>query len=303
MAKEQKSRRRDPPRVYDKRSGEYRPVPVYGDFGGAACAAVSPAKRRADTRKKRRRRALLIFYIVLFLIVIAAAVVISLTVLFKIDDIQVVGTSCYTAQQVTQAGGIEKGENLFLAKTSQAEKQISKKLPYVGTVKVSRKFPAEIVIRVSAAAACGAIENNGKYAVISNEGKVLEVTDKLPQNCANIKGAQVLNATAGEKIVFKEAAQETNIKNVIQTLSANKIQKITAMDFSKSNKIQVVYENRITINLGLPSDLDYKIRFAENILTNKIKSTEKGTLDMSVASENDRAYFDPDYESSSASSG
>lgn len=63
---------------------------------------------RAETRKKRRRRTLILFYFFMFITVIAAAAALSLTVLFKIDDIQVTGTNRYAAQDIIKASGIRE---------------------------------------------------------------------------------------------------------------------------------------------------------------------------------------------------
>lgn len=295
-----KNSRDYPERVYDRRSGEYRPVPAYGEPAETA-PVYSGAKRRAESRKKRRHRRLCVFYIFVFLFVLAAGAFLALRVLFKISSIKVEGTSCYTIRQITQSSGLKIGENLILANTHEAENGICKKLPYIGTVKVSRCFPEKIVINVTAAVACGAIQNNKKYVIVSESGKVLGVTGRVPTNSAVIKGVDVLSAKSGEQVKLKDTSKSEILKDVLQVLNAEKVKKITSMDFSKANKICFVYDGRITVNLGVPSDLDYKIRFAKNILENKIQSSEKGTLDMSTVSENDRAYFDPDYGSASSS--
>ncbi|HEX3039482.1 MAG TPA: hypothetical protein VHP54_04245 [Caproiciproducens sp.] len=85
---------RDTPRVYDKASGEYRPVPRSPN--GSAherSARYSSPQRRAENRRRRKHRALLFFYLFTFVTVLTAAVALSLTVLFKIDSIEVQGTS------------------------------------------------------------------------------------------------------------------------------------------------------------------------------------------------------------------
>ena len=57
------------------------------------------------------------------------------------------------------------------------------------------------------------------------------------------------------------------------------------------------------MNLGLASDLSYKLRFAKRILDEgKIKENEKGTLNLTVAKEDNRVFFDPDYTANSAGS-
>lgn len=222
----------------------------------------------------------------------------SLTVLFKIETVRVEGTSRYTVQQIVAASGVRKGDNLFLTRVSEAAKSIPKKLPYVGSASVVRKFPATIVIRVGQEPVCGAIASSGKYVVIGAETKVLEVDSSQPKGCALIKGLSVRKAEAGSPVVLDKSFASNSFHETVSALTAEKLTGITGMDFSSPSKILVEYQQRVKINFGLPSDLDYKVRYAKMLLeSGKITSKERGTLDLSVAADNNAAYFDPDYGS------
>lgn len=297
MKKEQRYGGREPPRVYDRISGEYRPVPAGSERGFRQGAAM-----RALRRKRRRRRALLLFYVFLFLSIVSAAAVLSLTVLFKIDAVRVTGTSRYSQNEIVAASGIAKGENLFLVKTGAAADRIRKKLPYIGTVKISRKLPAAVEINVSEDTICGAIPYGGKYAVVGSGEKLLEITDKLPEGCALIKGLELRGAQTGEQMKPKDSSREGIFRDLTKALQNNKMTDISQMDFTSEYRIEIVYENRITINLGLPSDFDCKIRYARKLFdTGNIKKTERGLLNLSVVPDNKTAYFDPNYKSPSGS--
>nr|WP_319487503.1 FtsQ-type POTRA domain-containing protein [uncultured Caproiciproducens sp.] len=302
MNRNRKNRKDSTPRVYDKRSGEYRPVPDWGEQGAnERSARYASPQRRTDTRKRHRRRCLLLFYIFMFIAVVVGAVVISLTVLFKIETIEVSGTSRYSAEAIVQAANIKKGENLFLANTKNAAASIQQKLPYIGAAKVSRRLPAKILIEVKEEAISGAMEYKGKYAVVSVNGKVLELTDKMPGNCPAIKGLSLSKIEVGKNIVYGDTTQQDTFKSLTTAISSNKLDKITEIDLSNSYKIQIIYDGRIIMNLGLPSDFDYKIRFAKSILDEgKIKDNEKGTLNLSVAVEDNNAFFDPNYTTASS---
>jgi cell division protein FtsQ len=290
------------PRIYDKESGEYRPVSHLNDRSDhqngttARSSRYETPQRRADARKRRRRRALLLFYLFTFVTVITAAVAVSLTVLFKIDAIEVNGTSRYSAEEIMKAGGIEKGENLFLAKTKEAGVRIQQKLPYIQTAKVTRRLPAKIVIFISEEPVSGVLEFNKKYAMVGPSGKVLELVDKMPANFPEIKGVKLSKAEVGKNIVYQDTSQQTTFQSLTAAISSSKFQKVTQIDLSMPYKIQMVYDNRVIMNLGLPSDFDYKLRFAKSILdAGKINKTEKGTLNLSLVVEDNNAFFDPNY--------
>ncbi len=304
MTRNQKSKEDRTPRIYDKSSGEYRPVfAQQARSGENRTARYATPQSRANARKRRRQRTLLVFYFLTFVAVITASIALSLTVLFKIDTIQVTGTSRYSVQEIIQAGGIQKGENLFLTKTGEAGAKIRQKLPYIGTVTVSRRLPAKIIISVGEEPVSGALAYNGKYAIISPSGKVLELAEKIPENCPVIKGLKLSKAEVGEKIVYADAAQQATFQNLTAAITSSQLKKVTELDFSLTYKLQIVYDRRITMNLGLASDLDKKLRFGKSILdAGKIKDTEKGVLNLSVAAENEHAYFDPDYTTASAAS-
>lgn len=291
------------PRIYDKSSGEYRPVSGQTGSGDMRSGRYATPQLRAQARKRRRHRALLLFYFFTFITVITAAVALSLTVLFKIDTIQVTGTSRYSAEEIIRDCGIQKGENLFLAKTKEAGVKIQQKLPYVCTAKVSRRLPAQIIISVSEEPVSGALEYNGKYAIISTSGKILELADKLPENCPSIQGLKLSKVEVGKSMVYTDKTQQTAFQDITAAIVSSKLEKVTGIDLSAPYKIQIVYDKRITMNLGLASDLNYKLRFAKSILdAGNFKSDDKGVLDLSVAADNEHAYFDPDYTVSSGAS-
>lgn len=266
-----------------------------GRPAGERGTVPSRAGVRAKNRKRRRRRALLLFYIFLFVAVVSAAVILSLTVLFKIDSIEVSGTSCYSKDQIINACGIRKGENLFLAGTGRAEKQIQAKLPYIGSVRVRRTFPAKISIQVTAARVFGAVACSKKYAVLSGDFRVLELVDKLPAGCPLIRGVALKTAKAGSGAEFSNASTRSALQSVTAALNQNGLEdKISGMDFSSNSKILLVYDGRVTMDLGLPSGLDYKIRYAKKLFdSGKITKTDRGTLNLSTVEDNDTAYFDP----------
>lgn len=299
---ENNGHRKTVPREYDRASGEYRPVPSRTDSGGAGQhARYATQAGRAALRRRRRKRALLCFYLFTFLAVVTAAVVLSLTVLFKIESIQVNGTSRYSSEQIIGASGIKTGENLFLAKTGQAARNIEQKLPYLASASVSRKIPAQIVITVQEAKPAGAMKYEGKYAVLATDGKVMELDDQIPENCPSVKGVKLSGAEPGKTITFADSTQKNIYENLVSAIVQTGFEKITQLDLTQAYKIQITYDNRIVMNLGSGSDFIYKLRFGKTILDQQgIKQEEKGVLNLSIVTENNRGYFYPDYSAASS---
>ena len=261
--------------------------------GGSAPHKGREKRRAAASRKARRRKhLLLIFYLVTFLIAIGAAVVLSITVLFRIDTIQVTGQSRYTEQEIVQMSGIKVGENLFLADTATAKQQIEEKLPYIGRAKVSRRLPAKILITVEEAEISGAVEYNGGYAIVSPEGKVLEITSAIPEGYSLIEGLDLKSADLGKKIVYEDPEKQEMFTELAQSLAEHGIAPITRMDLTNLYDIVVEYDGRITMEFGLPSDIDFKVRFAKTILSEPDMAEAQGVLDLSYCKESNRANFE-----------
>lgn len=295
-------RKREPPRAYEREAGERRPArpdeaPVRRQ---AAPDFTQAARQRARKRRRHRRHVLVFFYSFLFLAVLGAAVVLSLTVLFKITDVDVAGSSRYSQEQIVEASGIRTGDNLFRFRTGQAAETIRQKLPYLGTVRVSRKFPARVLISVQEEKIWGAVKTGGRYVILGESGRALESAPSPPKNCTELRGLSVKEAKVGSAVKFADTDQLELCKSIMGAIQKSGVSKVTAVDFSQKARIRFVYDGRVTVDLGVPTDLDYKLAFAKSLLKNNIKPTEKGTLNLSVASSTNRAYFDPDYGAGSS---
>lgn len=274
------------------RRGDVRPVPRPAELS-------AQAEERALKRKKHRKHTLAVFYLFLFLAVLGTAAALSLTVLFRVTEITVDGTSRYSGQQIVSASGIKTGDNLFLIRTREDGQAIRRTLPYVGSAKVTREFPATVRITVQPAGVLGAAACGGGYVILGSDGTALETAAAPPAGCTLFEGLKIRKARPGSAAEFSDAGQESVFRSVMEAVGASGLGKVTSADFSTPTRVRFVYDGRVTVDLGTPTDLDYKLKFAKTLLANNIKGTEKGTLDMSAAPDNDRAYFDPDYGVSS----
>lgn len=291
---------RKPPQPFGHGNSGYRPAPQGPPPRRTGTNSTEVARRRAQKRRRHRRHILIFFYTSLFLVALSAAAILSFTVLFKVTSVSVEGTSRYQQQKIINASGIKTGDNLFRVNTNDASQKICKKLPYLETATVSRKFPASIVITVKETSVWGAVKNGSKYLLLGGNGKILENVSAPPKGCTELLGLSVKKTEVGLPIGFANQNQASLYETVLGALQKSSIDKITSIDFSQVSRILIIYDGRITINLGDPDDLDFKLKFARELLKSNIKSTEKGTLDMSVVSATNKAYFDADYSTASS---
>lgn len=266
-------------------------------------------RKRAYVRMRRQKRRRLVSYILAFLAVVAVAVALCLTVLFRITSIEVAGATRYAAEELIQASGIQKGQNLFLADVGGAPEKIQSKHPYLSAVKVSRRLPARIVIEVQDASVACVAEWDGKFLLLDSEGRVLELAAKAPDGAPVCKGMQVKSAAVGEKVVLQDENQLGLFSQVAQAVKDSGLSGTSAVDLSDAYNLKVVCSNKagkqMTLKLGNANYLGKKLRFAKATIDQKLADSEAGTFDLSlITQEKSLTFFqlDPAQQEPAASS-
>lgn len=230
-------------------------------------------------RKRRRNYSLYIFLVLL--VVITAFVILSTTVLFKIDSIRISGDSIYTTDEIIAASGIKGGDNLIRTNMSKCSEKIENDLIYIETAEVKREFPSGVMITVTACKPTVNVISEEGCFVLSRFGKVLELQEKPLKNILTVTGAVPDEKTVISRKFFCSEENKTEIFYRLVDIYLNDLDgKITSFDMTDYLNISCVYDKRITIEFGAASDLDYKLRLAADILTQKISPTSEGTLKM-----------------------
>lgn len=65
------------------------------------------------------------------------------------------------------------------------------------------------------------------------------------------------------------------LEEISDSLSKNEFKGITGIDVTNTANIELVYDNRIAVIIGLPEDIDYKIRTAMAIITESLTLTKQ----------------------------
>lgn len=242
----------------------------------------------------------IISYCSIVAVVLIVGIILSLTVLFKTQAFSVVGNTKYDEKEIIETTGISKNENIFLARKSSAEKKILNKYPYVEDVKVSFKIPDTITIKITEAVGTYLIKiNDEKYLLVSLKGRILDQTDNIKGDYADLPifiGPKIKSEEIGSYIEYEDNTVVEIIDSITKVFADNGYQGITEIDATDTADISFTYKNRIKVKLGLPEDLDYKIRTAMTIITEKIDINEnssiEGELDVSRCNVTKKSYFD-----------
>ena len=249
--------------------------------------------KRPGKRKVSYRARLFISNMLMFCLILIVGLILSLTVFFKIEDIQVKGNTIYSCDEIIKKSSIKKGNNLFLSSIKKGKRRIQKELPYIEKINISRKLPNMVIIEVEDAKTYYSIENEDKYVLINREGKIVDICEER-KDCLQVNGVELEEVVVGEEAIFKDKTIEKNFKDLFNELKKWNISNIKKIDFSDSANIMINYKNLIDINLGFYEDVGYKIRTAQEIINGKLKDGERGVLDLSSVASDNKSYFMPE---------
>ena len=245
-------------------------------------------KAKKNTRQ-RRRRGKYGWIAVLSVILIATLCVLSLTVLFPIEQINVVGVSVYPAENVIEFSGIKQDDNLLRFSSKKVSEKIEKGLPFIGKCTVERELPGTVILSVEPTFEKYCISADFGWVTVNEELKVLNIHNAQPDGITAILGVALSAATPGERVVFADQSQNEILSEIVQKFdkAGLNIQKINMMD---PVKINLFVENRFLVSLGSTNYLDGKIAH----LTNMLKKLDGRTGHINLAyytDENLEGYF------------
>lgn len=246
---------------------DLEPPKIYSDNGEVkrkTGRVKSSNQNRRRQNKKRRlknsvRKALLSICLLLALLAVGATL--SLTVFFKTQEVTISGSGIYSSDEIKNASTIDIGENLFLINSQDVEKELTKSLPYIYSVKVKKKLPSTVELTVTDAVVSYYYQNSDKtYILLDDNFKVLESNAaQIPAGCIAITDTAVKTAKAGETIVFEDEKISENLNLLAQAVKSTGMTEATAISSVDSSHNYIVYDGRITFELGECSDLENKI--------------------------------------------
>lgn len=246
---------------------------------------------------KRRRARRITAYVLIFTCVLIIGVILSFTVLFKTDKIEVEGNELYDDETIISLAGVAEGENIFVASITGDTESIVNNLPYVKEASVDFQIPGTVVINITHETPFYSLKSGKNYYLVSEEGRVLEKSSKRKKKKLMLVTAPKLkNIKVGSYIDVEESTVTNAMQEIAESLIDNGYdENITAINVKKISNITITYDDRIKIELGLPEDLDYKIRTAFTIINEKLDPNNTGTisgvLNVSECNSTQKSYF------------
>lgn len=300
-----------------------------------AAPQQSPARREKRKKRKvtcatlRRRRMLRrLTAFAMLLCVIGAGIYLTMTMLFRINSIQVqtpdgkqvTEIAGYSADSILQRMGVQLEENIFSFEPGEKAAVLEQNFPLLGSIKVIRDYPNTVVVQVTEAVPAYAVQNGSKWLVISDKWKILSEESTQPEGLCTLYGGKLQDTTPGqgfwfvddadaasasgseaaesESAVSTETARMEALRTLVSKLEEYGLsQDMTRLEVADTEQLAFLYQDRISVLLGTLNDLDYKLDRARYVLTNAdgkgCGPTDTGRLDFShtSASSTRKIYF------------
>ena len=229
----------------------------------------------------------------LMFVVVVVAVIFVMSVMFRISDIQVVGNTHYTDDEIIRALVIEEGDNLFFFDKFAAAGRAYSKLPYIENLSVERALPNKIVITVEESTAMAYLELGDEQWTLDHSCKVLgkaaegETEQLIPvtgMNPGTLMIGETMQTASGDTAPVEYLAEVLS-----QIQDRNLARAITRINFANPNSPEFNYGSKYTVVLGSRREIEHKFGMFIAVL-DMLKDGDVGVIDVS---DGEKAYFSP----------
>lgn len=217
-------------------------------------------------RKYVRKRFLRIVGMLAFAILALIFIFICFSVFFRVREIEVVGSSRYSADEILALSDVELGDELYgIGKKNFAG--VYDKLAYIKSIKISRKLPSTLVIGVTTDEPYYVCNIYGEDFLLSSDLRVLEQAGS--ESLTRLLLPEIDRAVVGSPISFDDKVDERYIKAYLKVLDESTLAvRATGFDLRDKFSLALICDSIYLLEFGDGSDLATKMSVAEQVLRN-----------------------------------
>lgn len=234
-------------------------------------------------KKRRKTGSLSALYKLLCFVVVCTAIAVAMVLFFKTQEILVTGNTVYSREEIIDASGVKTGDNLYLMNKFDAAERITRRLPYVEEVQISRRLPDTLVIAVSECSAPAGILQDGQLWLLSGSGKIVDQKPAAQsEKYALISGVTLVEPQVGYPA---RAAEESAGAMAAMTALLPLLQErdmlgdTQALQLEGHDAITLRYLDRFEVLLPREGDWAYKLDYLLAVVQ-RLEDNETGTIDM-----------------------
>lgn len=230
--------------------------------------------QRFAKRWRGRKRASRVMYTVLFGVIVLIFILVCLNMFFRVKEIEVIGSSKYTAEQIVGYTDSLEGESLFTVTASDFDRAVLH-LPYIREVSVTRKLPDTVVVTVLEDTPRYMAMLYGERFILSSDLRVLEfVYDESAYEQAGLitlMFPEIDSAIIGEHIEFSANVSERYVKAYLGALENSPLySKTTAFDLRDRFDLALIASDKYLVNLGNGDELATKLTAVAGMLSHTV---------------------------------
>lgn len=256
----------------------------------ANAASIYADKSSMKTKKKKRILTKKARNVVCTLLVIATIVLIFSSKLFYINNIEVLGNSKLTENEIISVSGVVKDVNIFSLNKLNAKRSLLEN-SYIEDVTITRVLPNTIRIEVEEKVPRYMIQFANSYIYINNQGYMLEISTE-PLELPILLGitTDLNNVKPGDRLNIEDLNKFNKMIQIMDiSRSFEMVELITKIDITDANNytLHLEKEGKI-VYLGDATDLNTKMLPLKGILEDTKGKTGEIFLDMDLNEQNAR---------------
>ncbi len=245
---------------------------------------VEAYQRASQGRRRRKLREALISVALVFGVFVVLCVV-AYQLLFVIRNLDAIGSSQYTTEEILAACGVDAGDHLYSFSSRVVQEKIMLQCPYVAAVDVQRTPPGTIVFSIEEETPMYYAEFYGEFWEISASLRMLDPiskTDAEEQGLIKLKLPQIQEAVSGQKIVFSNERSDTYMQTVLDALANSDLSgRISMVDLRSAHDIAMVCDAKYKLLFGNTDVIETKLRLAIAVLEDELFSGDnKASVDL-----------------------
>ncbi len=226
-------------------------------------------KRRVLTKKERKRkrkikRIKFFLKLILFVGLASGTIIFALTSpIFNIKDIKVINNNQVQADTIISLSELKTEDNIFKFYGKNVVNKI-KENAYIENVKIHRKLPSTIEIKVEERTPKFSVDYMGKYAYINTQGYILEIAE-TNNEMTIIQGATTKeeDIQPGNRLCNEDLSRLEETIKILNSANENNLEgKVTSIDISDKNEYSIYIESeKKRVHLGDSTNLSNKMLY------------------------------------------
>ena len=201
---------------------------------------------------------------------------------FNIKNINVNGLVKLKAENVIRISGVKNDQNIITMKQSKVRESLMKN-PYIKDAYIEKNFPSGMDINIIERMEFFCVPYMGAYIIIDEEGMALRVENDINNlDRPILTGIDLDGFKIGKKISIKNEDILQRLLNLLNAcIGSDILENISEINIDEKSQIRLRTYRGIVVLIGEGENLEYKIPFLKEILTDLYKKNiNYGIIDM-----------------------